>query len=147
MQAQSASFWRRGAGFLVDLAIVGVGGYLAGFTLERAWEATFSTDWQSLQKLQILIFFVLLGLTWLYFALFESGEKQATPGKQLFGLRVVRSDGENQDEAVGFWRASARFAVKLVGALLFGITFWVALFRRSKRSLHDIASATRVIHI
>jgi len=41
---------------------------------------------------------------WLYFALFESGRWQATPGKRMLGLRVTNLVGR----PVSFGRASGR---------------------------------------
>lgn len=141
MQAEYASFWRRAAAFIVDAGILGVGGYLIGFTLARAWEATFTLDWRSRQDMQSFIALALLGPVWLYFATFECSAEQATPGKRLLGLRVARVDGAD----VGFWRASARFGVKLVSALLLGFGFWMALFTKSRRTLHDRAAGTQVL--
>ncbi len=141
MQADHASFWRRAAAFFVDLVILAAGGYLIAFTLARAWEATFTLDWRSRQDMEGVIALVLLGLVWLYFATFESSEGQATPGKRLLGLRVARMDLQD----LGFWRASLRFVVKLVSALLLGFGFWMALFTRARRTLHDWAAGTQVL--
>lgn len=141
MQAENASFWRRAAAFIIDAGILGAGGYLIGFTLARAWESTFTLDWQGRQDMQSFVSLVLLGTAWLYFALFESGAEQATPGKRLLRLRVSQMDGRE----VGFWRASARFGMKLISALLLGFGFWMALFTKSKRTLHDRAAGTQVL--
>lgn len=59
-------------------------------------------------------------MLWLYYSLMESSEQQATPGKMIFGLKVVDQEGSR----LTFWRASARILARLghsVGLALVGL--------------------------
>ena len=79
-------------------------------------------------------------LGWLYFAVQESSEKQATFGKQLLGLKVTDLAGER----LGFRQASLRF---MVGVLTLGTLcagFFLAAFTARRQALHDLVSGSRV---
>ena len=80
--------------------------------------------------LGVTIFIVpVIGTTgWLYYGLMESSELQATVGKRVLGLRVVRTDGQ----PVSFGRASARFFAKILSSILL-VGFLMAAFRRTSR--------------
>lgn len=56
---------------------------------------------------------------WLYFVLFEYGRRQATPGKRLFGLRVV-SEGGEKPSLGQLW---SRTLLKLLPWEIFHLTF------------------------
>jgi uncharacterized RDD family membrane protein YckC len=79
-----------------------------------------------------------------YFAWFYK-HKGATPGKMIFGLKVVDVEtGAN----VGYGRAVFRETIgKIVSAMILGIGFIMMLFRRDKRGLHDLLSRTEVVRI
>jgi uncharacterized RDD family membrane protein YckC len=78
---------------------------------------------------------------WLYFALFESGAMQATPGKRALGLKVVDDDGAR----IGFGRASGRFFGKIVSGAVFYIGFLMVGFSERKQALHDMMANTLVV--
>ena len=79
-------------------------------------------------------------LGWLYFAVQESSEKQATFGKQLMKLKVTDLAGER----LGFRQASLRFlgGVLTLGTLCIG--FFLAAFTVRRQALHDLATGSRV---
>jgi uncharacterized RDD family membrane protein YckC len=83
-----------------------------------------------------------LSLSWLYFALFESSSKKATIGKMAFGIEVV----DINDNRISFLRASARYWLKLLSALLLCIGFIMAAFTQDKQALHDMISRTYVVN-
>ncbi|MEQ1920014.1 MAG: RDD family protein [Elusimicrobiota bacterium] len=64
-----------------------------------------------------------------------------TIGKRLLGLRVIARDGGPP----GFSRSLIRAMVWLVGSTAGSFGFFVALFNRENRTLHDYASGTVVI--
>jgi len=95
-----------------------------------------------------IVFFaiVLGGLSiighWLYFAYLESGEKQATWGKQVLGLYVTDLAGNR----VTFGRASGRFFAKLITGLIpLGIGYIMAGFTQRKQALHDMIASCLVL--
>ena len=81
-------------------------------------------------------------VAWLYFALQESGDKQATFGKSLMGIMVTDVDGF----PISFGRASARFFSKMfLSGLFFSIGYLIAFFTPKKQSLHDMIAGTIVV--
>jgi uncharacterized RDD family membrane protein YckC len=79
---------------------------------------------------------------WLYFAYLESGEKQATWGKQALGIYVTDLAGQR----VTFGRATGRFFAKIVTGLIpLGIGFIMAGFTERRQALHDMIASTLVL--
>lgn len=74
-----------------------------------------------------------------YFTYLTMAEGQ-TVGKNLFGIKVVRTDGE----APGFWRSLARTLFGAFSVLPFMQGFFLALFF-GKRAPHDLVTGTQVI--
>jgi uncharacterized RDD family membrane protein YckC len=92
----------------------------------------------------IIIIFVIISvlLQWLYFAYLESGEKQATWGKQAMGMYVTDMAGQR----ITFGRASGRFFAKIVSGLVpFFIGYIMAAFTARKQALHDMIANTLVL--
>ena len=89
------------------------------------------------------------GLLWLgaiigsglYFAYFESSEKEATPGKMIFGLKVTDLNGNS----TSFGKATARYWAKMISAIPFGLGFVMPLLTEKKQALHDILVGTLVL--
>ena len=80
---------------------------------------------------------------WLYFAWFESSVKQATWGKQLFGLRVTDAYGQR----LTFARATGRTFAKILSYMTLYIGFMMAGWTKQKRALHDMIAGTLVMKI
>lgn len=78
---------------------------------------------------------------WLYFALMESSELQATVGKLALGLRVTDLSGQR----ISFGRACGRFFGKIVSDLTLAIGFMMAGWTQRKQALHDMMADTLVI--
>ncbi|MGA9332996.1 MAG: RDD family protein [Rudaea sp.] len=99
-----AGRWFRFAAFVIDLIVL-TGAMLLSVYVFHARLLDIGLGW-----------FVLAccGVFWLYFSLFESSSQQATPGKRLYGLRVVDERGDR----IGFVRASVRVWAHLLLLLL-----------------------------
>ena len=81
-------------------------------------------------------------IQWLYHAYLESGEKQATWGKQALGLYVTDLMGH----PITFGRASGRFFAKIVtGMIPLGIGYIMAGFTERKQALHDMIASCLVL--
>lgn len=80
-------------------------------------------------------------LWWLYGALCESSEWQATPGKKALGLKVTDESGQRID----FTRATLRFFCQILSGLLMGIGYLMAAFTARKQALHDMLARTLVV--
>lgn len=89
----------------------------------------------------IVLFFV---LEWFYPVFFELSRSGATPGKRIFGLKVVMDNGLPITPAASFTRNLLRVA----DFLPFGYGFAIVsmLLRADCKRLGDIAAATLVVH-
>lgn len=82
---------------------------------------------------------ILIG--WLYFALMESSNKQASLGKMLIGIKVTDLDGNR----ITFSKATARHFSKIISGLILCIGYIMAGFTEKKQALHDIIARTLVV--
>lgn len=80
-------------------------------------------------------------VNWLYQAILESSEMQATLGKKAIGLKVTDLDGNR----ISFARASGRYFATILSSITFGIGFIMAGFTEKKQALHDIIAGCLVI--
>jgi len=80
-------------------------------------------------------------VAWLYFAMQEASERQATLGKMALGLRVTTLDGRR----ITFARASGRYFGKMISSLTLLIGYIMAAFTAKKQALHDIMAQTLVV--
>jgi len=89
----------------------------------------------------IVLFFV---LEWFYPVIFELSRSGATPGKRIFGLKVVMDNGLPITPAASF----TRNLLRAVDILPFGYGFAIVsmLLRADCKRLGDIAAATLVVH-
>jgi uncharacterized RDD family membrane protein YckC len=78
---------------------------------------------------------------WIYFAYFESSEKQATFGKQAMNIKVVTDSGQR----LTFLNALGRVVSKLLSSLLCCIGYGMILFRADEKGLHDLLANTYVV--
>ena len=88
----------------------------------------------------VIPFTVMISL-WLYFALTESSEMQATPGKRCCKIIVTDLHGNR----VSFGRASGRYFAKIVSVLTLGIGFLMAGLTQRKQALHDLIADCLVL--
>lgn len=77
---------------------------------------------------------------WLYQAVLESSDKQATIGKMAMGLKVMDSNGNK----ISFVRATARFFLKLLTVAILPL-FLITFFNQKKQAIHDMVADTIVI--
>lgn len=83
-------------------------------------------------------------LEWFYPVVFELLPSGATPGKRVFGLKVVMDNGLPVTVAASVTRNLLRFADFL--PMLFGCAIVTMLTRRDCKRLGDSAAATLVVH-
>jgi uncharacterized RDD family membrane protein YckC len=141
---QFAGFWIRLAAYAVDetlclaaflvvkLIVVLAGAALFGFEATKEYLiAHEAVD-------NVIALFVVL----IYQGLFVSGAWQATPGKRLCGLYVIRSDGARLTAAV----AVLRYLCYFLSFLPLGAGFVMIFWMRERKALHDVICGTRVVH-
>lgn len=87
---------------------------------------------------------LLFALEWFYPVAFELSASGATPGKRVFGLKVVMDNGLPVTAAASMTRNLLRVADFL--PLLYGFAIASMLTRRDCKRLGDMAAATLVVH-
>lgn len=116
-----AGFWMRVGAYFVDLVVLFI-------------------------PLFILTLIPILGIItnivgiWLYFALQESSERQATIGKRALNIYVTDLQGQR----LSFGQATGRHFGKILSALVLGIGYMMAGFTEKKQALHDMLAGTLV---
>ena len=144
MAPRFAGFWIRVLAYLCDgliiqiiislLFAVGMFGYTAGSEQGFSGDVLYRMAELNLRSLV----WVSAGITLAYFTLFL-GSRGQTPGKMLFGLKVLRTDGSPVTYTQAFIRTVGYY---LNHILTLEIGFlWVAIDRR-KQGLHDKIAGT-----
>lgn len=153
-RVEYAGFWLRFLALLVDNVVLGLGLVLVLIPLIfltglRELLGQFHPD----EELNDGGIFVLMGfvfllataslvLTWLYHALMESSEWQATLGKKALGLVVTDMTGQR----VSFARATGRHFGKIITNLVpLFIGYIMAGFTVKKQALHDMMAGCLVL--
>lgn len=78
---------------------------------------------------------------WLYYALLESSDMQATVGKMVMGLKVTDMNGKK----IGFWQATIRHFAKYISMMFVWFGYILALFTSRHQTFHDIVADCLVI--
>ena len=84
---------------------------------------------------------VFILLYWLYFAIFESSPRQATPGKMMLGIFVTDIYGRR----ISFLRALGRTLGKVLSKAFCYLGYILALFTDRSQALHDMLANTLVL--
>lgn len=87
----------------------------------------------------LLISFI---IGFVYFAVMESSERQATLGKLIVGIKVGDSNGGQ----LSFGNAIGRYFAKILSGLLVCIGFMIAGWDPKKQGLHDKLANTYVFY-
>lgn len=150
-----AGFWRRFVAWVLDMILISIvispikyilmpASYSNYFN--KVMKALESGDQVPLLPMNDILLISILStvsalITWFYFASWESSKHQATPGKLAIGLKVIDVTGQK----LSFWRASGRYAGKLVSNLTCLIGYMIAGWTTHKQALHDKLSDCLVI--
>ena len=153
-ETQYAGFWLRFIAYIIDafiisfveflmvLPLLATLGFNAGLDKLNGID---DMDWDILMPILISAgagFYLTAFLTtWLYYALMESGSRQATVGKLALNLKVTDTTGDR----ISFATASLRFFGKILSNAIFMIGYIMAGFTQKKQALHDIIANTYVV--
>jgi len=155
-RVEYAGFWPRFLAWLIDnvvlglgvgliliplIFLTGLGGFIGEFHLKEDMN---DADIFILVGFLFLVATASLVLTWLYHALMESSEWQATVGKKALGLVVTDMAGHR----VSFGRATGRHFGKIVTNLVsfgIGLGYLMAAFTEKKQALHDMLAGCLVL--
>jgi|SRR5215467_1680705 len=154
-RVEYGGFWLRFLAYLIDGAVItigvcvvaiplffltGLGAYVNELHPEEEWN-----DWGVGVVIAVFFLFAAAGLvaTWLYHALMESSEWQATVGKKVLGLVVTDTEGRR----VSFGRATGRHFAKIVTNMVpVFIGYIMAGFTEKKQALHDMIAGCMILH-
>ena len=150
-----AGFWMRFAAYFVDSIIISFLEFLivlpllavAGFevldleSISEIGNADPEVTWSILASAIIGLSTSVLLITWFYYALLESGARQATIGKMVLKIKVTNANGGR----ISFARASLRYFSKILSSLFMMIGYIMAGFTPKKQALHDYVADTYVV--
>ena len=151
-----AGFWLRFLAYLIDSLVLGAalmvllvpffflfGGVAILESLPRhRFERFAPGEFVGFIWLIFMLVSVSVLVKWLYYAYLESGERQATWGKQALGVYVTDLAGNR----VTFGRASGRFFGKIVTGLVpLGLGYIMAGFTERRQALHDMIASCLVL--
>jgi uncharacterized RDD family membrane protein YckC len=153
-RVEYAGFWLRFLAFLIDNAVMGIGFVLIMIPLIfLTGLGGFIGEIHPNEDMNDVGIFMLFGLlflaatvsllwTWLYHALMESSEWQATLGKKVLGLVVTDMAGRR----VSFGRATGRHFAKIITNMVPAfIGYIMAGFTERKQALHDMIAGCLVL--
>ena len=135
-----AGFWRRFFAYFVD-GIVQMALALAATVPLLPFLLAATDGGENGGAVQVVGWVLSLITGPLYYVGFESSRWQATPGKRLLGMAVVRVDGSRL--SVG--RAAARYFGRLLCSLTLGFGYLFIIWTRRKQGLHDMVAGTLVV--
>ena len=128
-----AGFWRRVLAYLIDLiVIVGVQGAITAIVI-----AASDGDVKTVANVAPVSALI----AWAYYALMESSPARGTLGKLALNLFVA----DLQGDPITFYRASARYWLKLLSSLLLGTGYLLTAFTPRKQALHDLFTGCLVL--
>ena len=130
-QPSYAGFWIRLLAYIIDAMILGAITYPLIQVLNSMGIGDRYTNVLS------------IAISWMYFAVFESSDWMASPGKKVLGLIVT--DEQGREITVG--RATRRYFAKILSALLLGLGFVMIAFTARKQGLHDKMFHTLVLKV
>ena len=125
--------------YLVDLALGFPVRYTSLFNWQRPESATMFMTYD-FGGVFVIFMSIKLLIAYPYFALLESSRWQGTPGKLALNIKVTDLNGER----ISFGRASARYFLKGVSALLLMLGYLVS-FSDKRQTWHDYTAGTMVI--
>ena len=136
------SFWIRVDAFLTDFVTLYVIMLVSTLILIHclAYLTSVTLNEMAMIVFAFLLLYGLIGV-WLYFSLFESSRKQATPGKLLLSIKVVGPNGSR----MSFGRATGRYFSNFLSGLIIGVGYFMMGFTRKKQALHDMIADCFVI--
>ncbi|MCC5979056.1 MAG: RDD family protein [Salinarimonas sp.] len=131
-----AGFWIRFFAYLVDYFVLWL------FSFVGILIITIGTGAGGNDVFGSVAFLALILVSLLYFPLFNASAWQATPGKRLLGIHLMRVDGQD----ISFLRAIGRHLSEILSALIFMIGYLMVGLTREKTGLHDLIAGTRVVY-
>ena len=136
-------FWLRFLARVIDGMLQGVAGTVISMMVGAVFGAIGAIGAGTIGAVVMLYLAVLICdlLFGIFYEVWFLRKYDATPGKLILGLKVLRADGAKL--SVG--RISGRYLASILSALPLMIGYIIAAFDGEKRALHDHLADTRVI--
>lgn len=132
-------FWLRFVAYLIDAVILNIAGSVVGMIFGTAISfGNFSPEAAMGSAMGVGLFSIVA--SWLYSAILESSEWQATVGKKALGLVVTDLEGRR----IGFGRATGRYFGKILSSIILLFGFFMIGWTQRKQGLHDMVAGTVV---
>jgi uncharacterized RDD family membrane protein YckC len=135
-----AGFWKRLIAFVIDWLIIALFFAVLGLLFGGPVGAV-ATPAVAIQLESVAGFGGLL-VPWIYHAVLESSEQQASFGKLAMNIRVTDIEGRR----ISFLRASVRHFGKILSSLLLLIGYIMIAFTARKQGLHDLIASCLVVN-
>ena len=137
-----AGFWIRFAAYIIDTILTAILCYciqaLTGIPMERVIQVSSQTGaTMTTYSVHALV------VIFLYFTISTGSKLQASPGKNIVGLKVITNDGSR----ITYVRSFVRTCSYALSYVTFLIGFVLAAFTKEKKALHDMVAQTRVVYI
>ena len=136
----NAGFLKRMVAIIIDSFILTFVTFAVMFTIGFFIGGILSNP-EVMQKINSFGMLIDVVIVWLYFAIQESSEAQATVGKRVMSIYVTSKAGDR----LSFAQATIRYFSKYLSSILM-IGFIMAAFTKNKQGLHDMIADTLVVN-
>jgi len=136
----NSGFLKRMVAIIIDSFILTFVTFAVMFTIGFFIGGILSNP-EVMQKINSFGMLIDVVIVWLYFAIQESGEAQATVGKRVMSIYVTSKAGDR----LSFAQATIRYFSKYLSSILM-IGFIMAAFTKNKQGLHDMIADTLVVN-
>lgn len=136
----NAGFMKRAVAIFIDAFLLTIIMFIVMFVLGMFVGGMIS-DPENVAKASNFGMLLNVVVVWLYFAMQESSEEQATLGKRVMRIYVTNKEGSR----LSFPQATIRYFSKYLSSILM-IGFIMAAFTKNKQGLHDLIADTLVVN-
>jgi len=138
-----AGFWMRLLAYLIDAVIIFAIAMMVAFIfgLGLALVVNNARGYSS-QFWNVVGWIISFAVNIAYYTSFPAGPWQATLGKRICGIHIVRTNGEPVTASLAFGRYLGYF----VSTITLGIGFLMVAWTDQKKALHDMLCGTRVVY-
>ncbi len=136
-----ATFGERFVALIVDWIILSVCSWTVALVLGVAFYAAAGSSEATDTAAGGMMFVFLVLAHWLYFAVLESSDWQATVGKRAMKIVVTDERGRR----LSFARATGRSFARMLSGLFLFAGYLLAAFTARRQTLHDLLASTLVL--
>ncbi len=143
-----AGFWPRVGAKIIDIIIISIVNAIAGGLIGGVMGALLASRMQDQSQavgviVAIQVVAQIVGLLiGIFYSVYFIRKQDATPGKRILGLKVLRADGSSLSKA----RIVGRYFSEIVSGMIICIGYLMVAFdKEERRALHDRMCDSRVV--